>query len=74
MLFGIESGAHTRGTRRRLTTGLYPQDLVRCIEEGEIAPLRDWLGLATLADLPWTDPAVFLSSTRYLLSHLVRRN
>ena len=74
MLFGTESGAHTRGTRRRVTTGLYPQDLVRCIEEGEIAPLRDWLGLATLADLPWTDPAVFLSSTRYLLSHLVRRN
>ena len=74
MLFGIQSGAHTRGTRRRVTAGLYPQDLVRCIEEGEFRPLRDWLGLATLADLPWTDPAVFLSSTRYLLSHLVRRN
>jgi len=74
MLFGIESGAHTHGTRRRVTTGLYPQDLVRCIEEGEIAPLRDWLGMATLADVPWTDPAVFLSSTRYLLSYLVRRN
>ena len=28
---------------------------------------------ATLADLPWTDPRVFLSNTRFLLSHLVRR-
>jgi predicted ATP-grasp superfamily ATP-dependent carboligase len=73
MLFGIPSKAHTRGTRHRVTAGLYPQDLVRCFEEGEFAPLRDWLGMATLADLPWTDPGVLLSSTRFLLSHLVRR-
>lgn len=73
MLFGIESGSHMKGTRRSVTAGLYPQDLIRCIEEGELAPLRDWLGMATLADLPWTDPGVFLSSTRFLLSRLVRR-
>jgi len=74
MLFGTESAAHTRGTRRTVTTGLYPQDLVRCIEEGEVAPLRDWLSVTTLVDLPWTDPAVFISSTKYLLAHLMRRN
>jgi predicted ATP-grasp superfamily ATP-dependent carboligase len=74
MLFGIPSRTHTRGTRRSFTAGLYPQDLVRCFENGEFAPLRDWFAAATLADLPWTDPAVFLSSTRFLLSHLVRRS
>ena len=67
--------APTRGAPGvTVTAGLYPQDLVRCIEEGEFAPLRDWLAVATLADLPWTDPGVFLSNTRFLLSHLVRRN
>ena len=74
MLFGVEARSHTRGTRRSVTAGLYPQDLVRCIDEGELAPLRDWLALATLADVPWTDPAVFMSSTRFLFSRLVRRN
>ena len=73
MLFGIETRSHTMGTRRSVTTGLYPQDLLRCIEQRELAPLRDWLGLATLADLPWTDPVVFLSSTHFLLRHLVGR-
>jgi predicted ATP-grasp superfamily ATP-dependent carboligase len=74
MLFGIESSNHTKGTRRSATAGLYPQDLVRCFEEGELAPLRDWFAVATLADIPWTDPAVLLSSTRFLLSRLVRRS
>ena len=74
MLFGVEARSHTRGTRRSVTAGLYPQDLVRCIDEGELAPLRDWLALATLAGVPWTDPAVFMSSTRFLFSRLVRRN
>jgi predicted ATP-grasp superfamily ATP-dependent carboligase len=74
MLSGVPNGAHTRGTRVTVTAGLYPQDLVRCIVEGEFAPLRDWLAVATLADVPWTDPGVFLSNTRFLLSHLVRRN
>lgn len=73
MLFGIESRSHTKGTRRSVTAVLYPQDLIRCIEEGEFAPLRDWLGMATLADLPWTDPRVFLSNTRFLFSRLVGR-
>lgn len=73
MLFGIPSATHTKGTRRTVRAGLYPQDLVRCIEVGELAPLRDWLAMATLADLPWNDPGVFLSNTRFLLSHLVRR-
>ncbi len=73
MLFGIEGRSHMKGTRRSVTAGLYPQDLVRCFEEGKFAPLRDWLGIATLADVPWTDPGVFLSSTRFLLSRLVRR-
>lgn len=72
MLFGIEGGEHTRGTRWSATAGLYPQDLVRCFEEGEFAPLRDWLTVPSLADIPWTDPAVLLSSTRFLLSRLVR--
>jgi hypothetical protein len=34
---------------------------------------RHWFAVATLAGIPWTDPAVFLSSTRFLLSRLVRR-
>lgn len=73
LLLGASVNSHTRGTRRSFTAGLYPQDLVRCLEERDLAPLRDWFGVATLADLPWTDPAVFLSNTRLLLAHLVRR-
>ena len=73
LLLGTSISTHTRGTRRSFTAGLYPQDLVRCIEEREFAPLRDWFAMATLADLPWTDPRVFLSNTRFLLSRLVRR-
>ncbi len=73
LLVGAGVSKHTRGTRRSFIAGLYPQDLVRCIEEGEVAPLRDWFRFDTLADLPWTDPRVFLSNTRFLLSRLVRR-
>ncbi len=73
LLLGTSVSTHVRGTRRSFTAGLYPQDLVRCVQERELAPLRDWFGADTLADLPWTDPRVFLSSTRFLLSHLVRR-
>ena len=73
LLLGARVSTHTRGTRRSFTAGLYPQDLVRCLEERDLAPLRDWFGAATLADLPWSDPRVFLSNTRFLLSRLVRR-
>lgn len=73
MWLGIEAQTHLRGTRRNATAGLYPQDLVRAVDERELAPLRDWLAAANLADLPWTDPMVFLASTRFLLSHLLRR-
>ena len=73
LLLGTSMNKHARGTRLSFTAGLYPQDLVRCIDQGEIAPLRDWFRVATIADLPWTDPRVFLSNTRFLLSHLVRR-
>ena len=73
MLFGVECVGHTSGTRRSFTAGLYPQDLVRCFEQRELAPLRDWFALDTLAEMPWTDPAVFLASTRYLISRLVGR-
>lgn len=74
LLLGARVNTHTQGTQRSFTAGLYPQDLVRCLEERDLGSLRHWFGVATLADLPWADPAVFLSNTRFLLAHLVRRS
>lgn len=45
-----------------------------CRYEGQMAPLRDWLRVANLVDLPWNDPGVFLQGTRTLLARLVRRS
>ncbi len=74
MLFGIEPVAHTRGTRTSFTASAYPQDLVRCLDENDFTPWRDWLSVANLVDLPWNDPAVFLQGTRTLVARFVRRN
>lgn len=73
MLFGTPPVTHTRGTRRVVTAGLYPQDLVRCAEERAWGSLRDWLRLNTLRDIPWGDPAVLAHHTKYLVSRLAGR-
>lgn len=70
---GVPANAHLQGTRVTVTAGLYPQDLLRWFEEeDDAAPQRPWFEAAAVADMPWRDPRVFLSSTRFLISRLLR--
>jgi hypothetical protein len=68
MLSGVPNGAHTRAPGDSHRRDCIRRTWCAALSRGNSPPLRDWLAVATLADVPWTDPGVFLSNTRFLLS------
>jgi predicted ATP-grasp superfamily ATP-dependent carboligase len=60
----------THGTRHTRRRRLFPQELLRCIEERDLLSAAACLHPGALADMPWSDPAVLWFSIRYLLARL----
>jgi predicted ATP-grasp superfamily ATP-dependent carboligase len=70
LVSGAAPPAAVRETRHRLTRRLFPQELLRCIEERDLRSAVACLHPGALADMPWSDPGVLWFSLRYLMARL----
>ncbi len=73
LVSGAAPPSVAQGTRRRHTRRLFPQELLRCIEERDVRSAAACLRPGALADMPWSDPAVLWGTIRYLMARLRRR-